>query len=75
MEIRIELNVESGRFLADVTMTNDKKPDDKKKQRVDLTNLRPTSIEIETDKDGRTYQLNLVPTIKTSRSRPSHSTR
>ena len=75
VEIRIELNVESGRFLADVTTTNHKKPDDKKTQRLDLTNLRPTSIEIETDKNGQIYQLNLVPTIKTVSlaAKPFHS--
>ncbi len=70
VEISIELNVESSRFLADVTTTNSKKPEDKKMQRVDLTNLRPMSIAIETDKDGRTYQLNLVPTIKTATLAP-----
>src|SRR6478735_5157974 len=41
--IGIELNVESGRFLADVTMTNKQKPEKPTKKRVDLTNLRPTS--------------------------------
>jgi hypothetical protein len=68
--IGIELNVESGRFLADVTMTNKQKPEKPTKKRVDLTNLRPTSIEIETGKDGRTYQLNLVPTIKSAQLTP-----
>src|SRR6185369_10123061 len=35
----------------------------------------PTSIEIETDKNGRTYQLNLVPTIKSVSlaSKPFHT--
>jgi hypothetical protein len=69
-KVDIDLNVESGRFFADVTMTNHKKPEDTKKQRIDLTNLRPTSIEVDTDKDGRTYQLNLVPTIKSARIAP-----
>jgi hypothetical protein len=75
VEINIELNVQSGRFLADIATTNQKKPDDKKKQRIDLTNLRPTSIEIETDKNGRTYQLNLVPTIKNASlaAKPFHT--
>jgi hypothetical protein len=66
MEINISLLVESDHFYADVTMKNDKKKDEKK-QRVDLTNLRPVSIDVESDKEGRTYHLNLIPTIKTVR--------
>jgi hypothetical protein len=68
-EITIALLVESDHFYADVTMNskNDKQKDKEKKQRVDLTNLRPVSIEVESDKEGRAYHLNLVPTIKSVR--------
>ena len=64
--ISIQISVESDRLYADVTLTPDAKAADKteKKQRVDLTNLQPTSIEVGS-KDGRTYRLNLVPTVKT----------
>ena len=68
-QISIALTVESNRFYADVAL----KPTDKtgggeaKKQRVELTDLRPTSIDVGKDKNGRTYQLNLTPSIKTVR--------
>jgi hypothetical protein len=75
-EISIAPVVESDRFYADITLTGlpktkgDKKQAEGKKQRVDLTNLRPVSIDVDADKDGRTYHLNLVPTVKTVRLTP-----
>ena len=66
-KIDIDLSVESGRLLADLTLTNEKDAADKKTQRIDLTNLRPASIEVDTDKEGRIYYLNLVPTVKSTR--------
>ena len=66
IEISIALSLESNHLYADVTthrrgMTGD---DGAKKQRLDLTNLRPTSVDVGADKDGRAYQLNLVPSIQ-----------
>ncbi len=72
-EINIAPIVESDRFYADIILKDrskskdDKKQPDEKKQRVDLTNLRPVSVDVGTDKDGRAYQLNLVPAIKSVR--------
>ena len=69
-DIEIDLSVESRRLIANLTLTNDKNAADKKTQRIDLTNLRPASIEVDTDKDGRTYYLNLVPTVRTTQIAP-----
>jgi len=71
-EITIALLVENGRFVADLESRDSKKSGDAaaKKQRVDLTNLSPTSIDLGKDNDGRVYQLNLVPSVKSVRTSP-----
>src|SRR5262245_8599133 len=60
-DISIALLLESNRFCADVTTRPPGKDGDDgaKTQRVDLTSLRPTSLDLGTDKDGRAYHLNL----------------
>jgi hypothetical protein len=65
VEITIALLVESNHFYADVTTRPLAKSDKavEKKQRIDLTGLRPTSLDLGTDKNGRAYFLNLVPDI------------
>ena len=71
-EVRIQLMVESNRFYADLTIQGRGESDenDAKKERIDLTNLRPTFVDLGTDKDGRTYQLNLTPSVKSVRLSP-----
>ncbi len=67
--VSIDLTVESDRFYADVTIRDRRQPieGDAKKQRIDLTNLRPTFLDLGVDKDGRTYQLNLTPSVVSKR--------
>jgi hypothetical protein len=70
--VTIALLVENGHFFADVEARDSKKSGDDaaKKQRVDLTDLRPASIDLGTDKDGRIYRLNLLPGVKSVRRTP-----
>src|SRR3954466_8342661 len=72
VEISIALLLESDHFYADVmTRPHGKEGDDgAKKQRVDLTSLRPTSLDLGTDKDGRAYHLNLTPSVVSVRLKP-----
>jgi hypothetical protein len=72
VEISIALLLESNRFYADVkTRPNNKKSNDgPKTQRIDLTSLRPTSVDLGTDKDGRVYHLNLMPSAVSVRLKP-----
>jgi hypothetical protein len=71
-DIRIELSTESNHFYANVTTHGHDKPDEEgaKKQRIDLTSLRPTSLDLGTDKEGRVYQLNLTPSVTSVRVSP-----
>jgi hypothetical protein len=69
-QVDIALSVENGHFFADITVRNVNKSDAGKKQRVDLTNLRPATVDLGADKDGRTYQLNLVPSVKSLERAP-----
>lgn len=64
-EIHIELFVESDRFLANVTTVGRREVVNgvAQKWKIDLTDLRPTYLDLGTDKDGRNYQLNLTPSI------------
>ena len=66
-DINILVLVEANRFYADVIIKGRGKSDasDAKKQRIDLTNLRPTFVDLGTDQDGRVYQLNLTPSVET----------
>jgi len=75
-EVGIDLTVESNRFYADVTIRDRGRPveGDAKKRRIDLTNLRPTFLDLGADKEGRTYQLNLTPSIVSKRLK-AHSFR
>ena len=68
-EIRIDLTVESDRFYADVTIRGRGQAAnaDVKKRRIDLTDLRPTFLDLGADNDGRNYQLNLTPSIVSKR--------
>jgi hypothetical protein len=72
VEISIALLLESNHFYADVTTRpHGKEGDDgAKTQRVDLTSLRPTSLDLGTDKDGRVYHLNLTPSVVSVRLKP-----
>ncbi|TWT88607.1 hypothetical protein Mal64_20920 [Pseudobythopirellula maris] len=48
-------------------------PDDEpavRRQRIDLTDLRPTSIDLGSDSDGRTYRLDLTPQVVEQRITP-----
>jgi hypothetical protein len=71
-DISIELLVENSQFFADVETRDSKQSGEgtPKTQRVDLTELRPTSVDLGADKDGRAYQLNLVPSVKSVRTSP-----
>jgi len=71
-DISILLLVESNRLYADATIKNriESGPNNPKKQRFDLTNLRPQVIDLGTAKDGRNYQLTLIPTVRTVSLRP-----
>lgn len=66
-KVHIDLTVESDRFYADVAThgEGESEKDDAQKRRIDLTNLRPTFLDLGADKDGRSYQLNLVPSVVT----------
>jgi hypothetical protein len=68
-DIEIVLLVESDHFYADITTRNSdaKESEPAKEQRVDLTSLQPTSIDLGADKQGRTRRLNLSPSVKTVR--------
>jgi hypothetical protein len=71
-KVRIELTVESDRFYANVTICRhgESEEDDAKKRRIDLTNLRPTFLDLGADQDGRVYQLNLTPSVTSVRLSP-----
>ena len=71
-DINIQLFVESNRLYADVTIDGRNKPDKNsdKKQRFDLTNLRPQVLDLGAAKDGRTYHLNLIPSVRTVKVQP-----
>lgn len=71
-DVRILLLVESNRFYADVTIQGRAQSgaNDAKKNRFDLTNLRPTFVDLGADQDGRIYQLNLTPSITTQLLNP-----
>jgi hypothetical protein len=64
-KVRIVLTVESNRFYADVTIQDRKAADqvEGQKQRIELTNLRPTFLTMGTEENGRSYQLNLAPRV------------
>ena len=72
LDISILVLVESNHLYADVTLTKRETSDADKptKQRFDLTNLRPQVVELGTAKDGKTYHLNLIPSVRTVRLRP-----
>src|SRR5258707_10831467 len=72
VEISIALLLESNHFYADVkTRPHGKVGDDgAKTQRVDLTSLRPSSLDLGTDKNGRVYHLNLTPSVVSVRLKP-----
>lgn len=72
VQISIALLLESNHFYADVmTRPHGEEGDDgAKTQRVDLTSLRPTSVDLGTDKDGRVYHLNLMPSVASVRLKP-----
>jgi hypothetical protein len=71
-EVRIELTLESDHFYAMVTTRSRGKSSEEgvKRERVDLTNLRPTAVDLGSDKDGRLYQLNLTPQVVSVRMSP-----
>jgi hypothetical protein len=71
-QINVAVLVESEKLYADVVIKDGSKQGDGATQtkRVDLTNLRPASVDIGADKDGRTYHLNLVPTVQTVQVQP-----
>ena len=71
-DVRILLLVESNRFYADVTLQSRgaSGEDDAKTNRIDLTNLRPTFVDLGADKEGRAYQLNLTPSVTVQRLSP-----
>lgn len=64
-QVDIELSIESDHFYADVAVGRHGKSgeDGTKKERIDLTSLRPTSLDLGSDKEGRVYQLNLTPSV------------
>jgi hypothetical protein len=64
-KVRIVLTVESNLFYADVTIQDRKAADqvEGQKQRIELTNLRPTFLTMGTEENGRSYQLNLAPRV------------
>jgi hypothetical protein len=70
--ISIVLSVEAEHFYADVELKPNAKGADQAstKERVDLTALRPKTIEVGSKKDGRTYQLHLIPSVKTIPAKP-----
>jgi hypothetical protein len=69
--ISILLSVEKNRLYADLTIEKEDKQEaaKAKKQRFDLTDLRPQVVDLGTT-EGMTYQLNLVPSVKTVPLRP-----
>jgi len=71
-EVSIVLTVESGRFYADVMVLDKNKSEEEEgqKQRIELTNLRPTFLSLGTEESGRTYQLNLMPRVVSVRLSP-----
>jgi len=71
-KVRIVLTVEAGRLYADVTIQDRKAADqeDGQKQRIELTNLRPTFLAMGTEESGRAYQLNLTPRVVSVRLSP-----
>jgi hypothetical protein len=71
-DISIQLSVAEHRFYADVTIEDRAQAEKSspKKQRFDLTTLRPQAIELGMAKDGRTYHLNLFPRVRTHKVRP-----
>ncbi|HEY4234904.1 MAG TPA: hypothetical protein VGM76_15840 [Lacipirellulaceae bacterium] len=71
-QIGIELTIESDHFYADVTVGRQGKSgeDGAKEERIDLTSLRPTSLDLGSDKEGRVYQLNLTPSVALVQLRP-----
>ena len=71
-EITIDLVLESNHFYADVITHSRHKSGEagEKKQQIDLTNLRPTSIDLGADNEGRSYQLNLTPNVVSTRLSP-----
>jgi hypothetical protein len=71
-DICIEPHLESNRLYADVTIEQRGTSDNSvaKKQRFDFTSLRPQVLDLGTAKDGRTYHLNLIPTVRKVKVRP-----
>ncbi len=67
--ININLSQRAGRLLADL-ITRPKGGSEERKQRVDLTDLRAKSVQLAKDSDGRTYEINLTPTVIETRVRP-----
>jgi hypothetical protein len=65
--ISIALLVEKDRLYADLTIEeqDNTQTAKAKKQRFDLTNLRPQVVDLGTTKEGANYHLNLVPSVKT----------
>jgi hypothetical protein len=72
VDISIALLFESNRFYADVKTRphNIEGDEGAKMQRVDLTSLRPISLDLGTDKFGRVYSLNLTPSVVSVRLKP-----
>ena len=70
-EVSIALIVQSDRFYADVThKKGGKNEDDTLEQRIELTNLRPVFVTLGTDESGRSYHLNLTPTVVSVNLKP-----
>jgi hypothetical protein len=71
-DINIQVSVAANRLYADVTFEDRSKSEKSspKQQRFDLTTLRPQVLELGTAKDGRTYHLNLIPSVRTHKVRP-----
>jgi hypothetical protein len=71
-DISIQVSAAANRLYADVTIEDRSKTEKSspKKQRFDLTTLRPQVLELGTAKDGRTYHLNLIPRVRTHKVRP-----
>lgn len=66
VRIDIQLERRSGRLIAECTI-KPKNGGSEDKRTIDLTDLRATSLQIAEDSDGRTYEVNLTPSIVEAR--------
>jgi len=64
-----------GRFIANVSVVPGKNDSDTKEEsfEIDFTNLKPKSLELAKNDDGRVYMLNFTPGIKIIDNRPKRA--